>query len=159
QSKGHMEVSALLEKKDLEIFEERRAIQSEGHAAQADFHDYKETCLRVGLTPMSSVQPESISWLWYPYIPIGKVTLLDGDPGLGKSYITLAIATAVSRGRGLPDKDQCAPGCVLLMNAEDGAADTIRPRLDAMGADCSRIRAVLKRLILNKEGLEDFESL
>jgi hypothetical protein len=154
-----MEAAALIERENLEIFEERSAIQDEVQSAQFDDEDYLKTCRRVGLTPMSSVQPENVSWLWYPYIPAGKVTLLDGDPGLGKSYITSAIATAVSRGQGLPGKAQCAPGCVLLMNAEDGLADTIRPRLDAMGADCSRILAVSKRLILNNEGFADLERL
>jgi hypothetical protein len=108
---------------------------------------------------MSSVQPESVSWLWYPYIPIGKVTLLDGDPGLGKSYITLAIATAVSHGYGLLDKTPCDPGSVLLMSVEDGPADTIRPRLDTMKADCTRIFAVSKPLCLNRDGLRDLETL
>ena len=143
----------------VEIFEERRAIPSERQAAEADFEDYKETCLRVGLTRMSSVQPESVCWLWYPYIPIGKVTLLDGDPGLGKSYITLAMATAVSRGYGLPDRTPCDPGAVLLMSVEDGLADTIRPRLDTMKADCTRIFAVSKPLSLNRDGLGDLETL
>ena len=61
--KGHMEAAAILEKKGLEISEEGRAIPSERQAAEADFEDYKETCLRVGLTRLSSVQPESVSWL------------------------------------------------------------------------------------------------
>ena len=63
--------------------------------------------------------------------PSGQVTMLDGDPGVGKSFLTLAIAAAVSQGRALgPGARVGKPGNVLLLAAEDGAADTIRPRLD-----------------------------
>ena len=123
-----MAATALIEKQDLDDGGERRAIQHEALRAQSKRDAYRKTCERVGLTPMSTVQPESVSFLWHPYIPLGKMTLLDGDPGLGKSFITLAIATAVSRGYGLPGDVRGDPGRVLLMNAEDGLADTIRPR-------------------------------
>lgn len=55
-----------------------------------------------GLVPLSSVAPESVTWLWDPYIPSGKLTLLEGDPAAGKTWLALAFAAAVSRGRGLP---------------------------------------------------------
>jgi hypothetical protein len=87
-----------------------------------------------------------------PRIPLGKVTLIDGDPGLGKSFVTLALATAVSLGRGIPGQAPESPANVLLLSAEDGLADTVRPRLDAMGANCTQILSLNKRVILDAAG-------
>jgi hypothetical protein len=86
------------------------------------------------------VAPEPISWLWHQRIALGKVTLVAGDPGLGKSLLGLAISAAVSKGASWPVDGGRAPlGDVILLSAEDDLADTIRPRLDAAGADVSRI--------------------
>jgi hypothetical protein len=79
-----------------------------------------------------------VQWLWFGRIPLGKVTILQGDPGLGKSTLALEIASRVSRNLSMPDGSASAlsePAAVFLMSAEDGLADTIRPRLDAVGAD------------------------
>lgn len=82
------------------------------------------------------IQPEQIEWLWSPYIPLGKLTLVAGDPGVGKSWLSLAIAAALSRSLPLGGNGPAAPaGSTLLLAAEDDPADTIRPRLDALGAD------------------------
>ena len=100
----------------------------------------------VTIIPMSEVEPEDVKFLWHPYIPIGKVTLLEGDPGLGKSWLTFALAIAVARGRGLPGQEgHTSRKKVLLMSAEDGIADTIAVRLREMGAtkeDRKRILAM-----------------
>ena len=69
----------------------------------------------------------------------GKLTLLIGDPGLGKSLLTTDVASRVTRGRPFPDGAPCESGSVIFLSAEDDAADTIRPRLDAAGADVSRV--------------------
>lgn len=93
---------------------------------------------------LSEVKPEPVEWLWPGRIALGKLTLIAGDPGLGKSFLTLDMAARVSRGwawPGAPDEPG-APGGVVLLSAEDGIADTIRPRLDAAGADVDRIVAV-----------------
>ena len=91
---------------------------------------------------MASVEPQSVSWLWKHRIPLGKVTLIEGDPGVGKSYLTDAIAAAAVAGNGLPGEEASEPRNVLLLTAEDGLADTVRPRLDKMKADVSRIFAL-----------------
>lgn len=91
---------------------------------------------------MADVQPQPVRWLWPGRIPLGKLTIVDGDPGLGKSLITLDLAARVSCGGAMPDGAACdldGPAGVVLLTAEDDPADTIRPRLDAAGADCSRI--------------------
>ena len=98
---------------------------------------------RVTLTHMSDVQPETVQWHWPGRIPVGKLVTLDGDPGLGKSTLALDIAATVTQGGMWPDGTRCEhPGDVLLMSAEDGLADTVRPRLDAAGADVTRVHAI-----------------
>jgi RecA-family ATPase len=91
---------------------------------------------------LSEVKPESVWWLWPGRLPLGKLAVLDGDPGLGKSAVTLDLAARVSAGLDLPDGGRCGPAGVVLLSAEDGLADTIRPRLDAAGADTERIVAL-----------------
>jgi len=92
---------------------------------------------------LSEVVPEKVKWLWPGRIPQGKLTVLDGDPGLGKSTATLFIAACVSQGRPLPGSDQGVTAAgVVLLSAEDGLADTIKPRLMVAGADNSRILAL-----------------
>lgn len=91
---------------------------------------------------LSEVEPEKVAWLWWPRIPLGKITVLDGDPGNGKSVLTTDLAARLTVGRTFPDGQGCEAGGVVLMNAEDGLADTIRPRLDAAGGDPSRVRSL-----------------
>jgi hypothetical protein len=93
---------------------------------------------------LSDVKPEPVAWLWPDRIALGKLTLIAGDPGLGKSFLTLDMAARVSRGWAWPDTPgvATAPGGVVLLSAEDAVADTIRPRLDAAGADVARIVAL-----------------
>ena len=91
---------------------------------------------------MSDVQPKAVSWLWPGWIPFGKLTILDGDPGLGKSTLWIEIAAAITSGKILPGAERMEPGNVLFMTAEDDLDDTIRPRLDAAGVDVSRFVAL-----------------
>ena len=91
---------------------------------------------------LSSVEPEEVSWLWPSWLALGKLALVDGDPGLGKSAMTLDLAARVSSGETFPDGAECGPAGVVLLSAEDGLADTIRPRLDTAGADTSKILAL-----------------
>lgn len=91
------------------------------------------------VTAFSSISPKPLRWLWPGRIPFGKLTLLEGDPGLGKSLLILDIAARVSTGAGFPDGAGCEQGDVIILSAEDDAEDTIRPRLDAAGADVTRV--------------------
>jgi hypothetical protein len=91
------------------------------------------------IRPFSDITPRVLQWLWRWRIPLGKLTLLVGDPGLGKSLVTVDIASRVSRGVNFPDGAMCDAGSVILLSAEDDPSDTIRPRLDAAGADVSRV--------------------
>lgn len=98
---------------------------------------------------LGDVEPEEATFLWDPYIPLGKLTLLEGDPGVGKTFIALTLAAIVSRGWPFPDQEghvtsdlRGTPAPVLYFTAEDGIADTLRPRLDAADADVAMIHAI-----------------
>src|SRR5438309_479207 len=90
---------------------------------------------------LADVEHEPVEWLWPGYILYRKLAILDGDPGMGKSTLSLDIAARVSAGAPMPDGSMCRPGGVLLLTAEDGLGDTVRPRLEAAGADLTRVVA------------------
>ncbi len=102
---------------------------------------------------MAAVQPQCVEWLWPGRVPLGKLTVLEGDPGLGKSTLTLDLAARVSRGARMPDGVPGASGGVVILTAEDGLADTVRPRLDAAGAELDWIIA-LTGVRLEEQGFE-----
>jgi hypothetical protein len=112
------------------------------------------------LVRVSDVEPEEVKWLWWPYIPRRKLTLVEGDPNMGKTWLCLTLAAIVSRGwpfpdpgRGVPEEGAVrSPESVLYMSAEDGIADTLRPRLDAAGADPSRIHVLTGWTATTEEG-------
>jgi putative DNA primase/helicase len=90
----------------------------------------------------ADVQREDVFWLWPGYIPRGMLSLVDGNPGTGKSLITLDLAARLTRGRAMPPREGsgCSkPASVLILNAEDDPGRTIRPRLEALGADINRV--------------------
>jgi putative DNA primase/helicase len=91
----------------------------------------------------SDITPEEIAWLWPQLIALGKLTVVAGEPGLGKSQVSYSIAAAVTTSGSWPSDGGTAPrGSVIILSSEDDAADTIRPRLDAAGADVSRVYIV-----------------
>jgi len=107
----------------------------------------------------SNVTAREVNWLWYPYIPFGKITLIQGDPGDGKTTLVLNIAALLSNGSPMPDSDKKV-GCtkIIYQSAEDGAEDTIKPRLISAGADCSNIAFIdesIQQLTLNDVRIEN----
>ena len=92
------------------------------------------------LTYYSDVKSEPLKWLWYPYIAIGKITLLQGDPGDGKSTMMMHFIAELSKGGATPDGVAFGrPHKIIYQCSEDKAGDTIKPRLEAAGADCRNI--------------------
>ena len=92
----------------------------------------------------STVQAQPVDWLWYPYIPCGKLTLLQGDPGEGKSTFMINIAALLTQGKDMPDGYKINhPYTVVYQCAEDNVSDTIKPRLIAAGADCDRVAYII----------------
>lgn len=90
--------------------------------------------------PLSELTTRPVSWLWSMRLALGKLAVLEGDPGLGKSLLSLDLCARLSTGRPMPDGSP-GPGIgnSIVLNAEDGAEDTIRPRLEALGADLARV--------------------
>lgn len=112
---------------------------------------------------LAEVRSERVQWVWPEVLAAGKLTLLAGDPGLGKSFLTLDIAARVTNGGPWPPDDirdnsgeRVPPRGVVLLSAEDDAADTIRPRLDAAGADVSRV-CLLDGLRLADGAYDEFD--
>lgn len=102
-----------------------------------------QSASRAITVSLADVTAEQLRWVWPGRVPAGKLTLLVGDPGLGKSYLTLDLASRLSRGAPLPGgSGRSAVVSTLLLAIEDDIADTVRPRLDALGADVSRIHAL-----------------
>ena len=93
----------------------------------------------VILLQASTLRPEAVRWLWLHWLALGKFHVLAGPPGQGKTTIALAIAAALTSGDSWPDGSRCAPGNVLMWSGEDDPKDTLLPRLQAMGADTTRV--------------------
>lgn len=97
---------------------------------------------KLKLLTMSEIEQEEVKWLWRPYLPGGKITIVQGDPGEGKTTFVLALAALLTTGKPLPGGKALPPMTVIYQTAEDGLGDTIRPRLDSLGADCSRVMVI-----------------
>jgi len=110
------------------------------------------------LINMADVEARGVKWLWYPYIPYGKLTIVQGDPGEGKTTCILHLAALLSKGEKLPcDDEERVPINIIYQTAEDGLEDTIKPRLTEANADCSRILVIdesEKELSMSDERLE-----
>ena len=87
--------------------------------------------VELKLIHMEDVVSKEVEWLWYPYIPYGKITIIEGDPGEGKTTLVLMLAAALSRGLPLPcdDDKEYEPIHIIYQTAEDGIDDTVKPRL------------------------------
>jgi hypothetical protein len=135
---------------------QEKDIQDRGILAPAEYLErFKD--VEVNTIRLSDVKAEKVDWLWYPYIALGKLILIEGDPDVGKSWLTLAIATAVSNGYGLPSSEPMEPHNVLMLSAEDGLADTIKPRLIKLGASMERIIAYNEPVTFDEKGLNKVE--
>lgn len=97
----------------------------------------------ASLLCLADVEPEAIDWLWRSFLPRGKIVLLDGDPGQGKSMLSIDLASRLSTGTPFPETNRrFHPINTVLLGAEDGLADTVRPRIEAAGGDLRRIFAI-----------------
>ena len=119
----------------------------------------EEQKTELKLIKMSEIQSQEIQWLWFPFIPYGKLTIIQGDPGDGKTTLVLNIAAKLSKGIGLDeDMKVLEPMNIIYQTAEDGLADTVKPRLELAGANCERIAVIdesEKSLSMIDERLEE----
>jgi hypothetical protein len=97
---------------------------------------------KLKLLTMDEIEHEEINWLWKPYIALGKICLVQGDPGIGKSTAVLALAADVTNGRVFGETNITEPSSVIYQTAEDGYADTVKPRLQRLSADCKRVHVI-----------------
>jgi len=94
----------------------------------------------IKIFTFDEIEAEEIRWLWKPYIAMGKITVIQGDPGTGKTTLALAIASLMSKNRRMPTgRLKAVTGNVIFQSGEDSPKDTIKPRLVACNADCSKI--------------------
>ena len=115
---------------------------------------------KLKIISMDTVKAEEVQWLCKPYIPYGKLTIIEGDPGEGKTSFALWVASLLTQGKGFDENGniiQINPVNVVYQTAEDGLADTVKPRLLAAGADCSKVKVIddsEKSLYMDDERLE-----
>lgn len=103
----------------------------------------EEQKIELKIINMADIQSQEIEWLWYPFIPYGKLTIIQGDPGDGKTTLVLNLAAKLSKGIGLDEDMQVSePMNIIYQTAEDGLADTVKPRLEAGDADCEKIMVI-----------------
>jgi archaellum biogenesis ATPase FlaH len=100
---------------------------------------YDEQRTQAPVTFLSEVESQQVDWLWQRRIPLGKITILDGDPGMGKSLLSIFIAACISTGKPMPYGAPAKQGKVILIAPEDAAEDTIKPRVEAAGGDPSQV--------------------
>ena len=107
----------------------------------------EEQKTELKLIKMSEVQSQEMEWLWFPFISYGKLTIIQGDPGDGKTTLVLNIAAKLSKGERLDENMNIIESVnIIYQTAEDGLADTVKPRLELAGADCERIAVIDERL-------------
>ena len=135
------------------------------HRAEIPNRDYfKSTVLKeppkkdsVKIIRMSDVELTPVEWLWKPYLPFGKLSVLQGNPGEGKTYFAMHLAAACTNGKLLPNMERMEPFNVIYQTAEDGLGDTVKPRLIEAGADLDRVLVIDDRevqLTLSDERIE-----
>ena len=111
----------------------------------------------VKIIRMSDVELTPVDWLWKPYLPFGKLSVLQGNPGEGKTYFAMHLAAACTNGKLLPNMERLEPFNVIYQTAEDGLGDTVKPRLIEAGADLDRVLVIDDsdvRLTLSDERIE-----
>ena len=120
------------------------------HRAEIPNRDYfKSTVLKeppkkdsVKIIRMSDVELTPVDWLWNPYLPFGKLSVLQGNPGEGKTYFAMHLAAACTNGKLMPNMERLEPFNVIYQTAEDGLGDTVKPRLIEAGADLDRVLVI-----------------
>ena len=109
---------------------------------------------RAEILTLSQVEAKEVDWLWKPYLANGMLAMLSGDPGAGKTYITLAISAAITTGRVPYTGERCDPADVLYLSVENSPEHVVRPRFDSLGGDASRFHILRGSVVGNGEKAE-----
>lgn len=137
-----------------EVLQRRAEIQN-GQFLGQPVHSLREEIVEI--IRMSDVDEQEVEWLWKPYIPFGKVTIIQGNPGEGKTTLALRLCAACTNRKSFPDMTELEPFNVIYQTAEDGLGDTVKPRLVEAGADLARVLVIdeaKKELSLSDERIE-----
>ena len=141
--RGWQQFKEQIGKPDPDHYDPPLTAPNHNHQPRGDSRDDALIQWEPNIVAMSSIQPRAVQWLWKNRIPNGKLVSLSGNPGLGKSLVLMDIAARVTTGAVWPDGcPGSEPGGVVICNAEDDPHDTLRPRLDAAGANVERINLV-----------------
>jgi hypothetical protein len=125
-----------------EVLKDRDNIPGRQFIAETIVLKDEKTEPPVPMLRMSEITPEKVEWLWYPYIPFGKLTIVQGNPGEGKTFFAMELAAACTNRKQLPGMDVLEPFNVIYQTAEDGLGDTVHPRLVEAGADLDRVLVI-----------------
>lgn len=124
-----------------ELINERNGI-SYGDCVTIGIRKPKNPQKSVPMICMDDVEQTEVDWLWYPYIPFGKLTIVQGNPGEGKTFFAMQLAAACTSQKFLPDMEPFEPFNMIFQTAEDGLGDTVKPRLVSSGADLKRVLVI-----------------
>ena len=124
-----------------ELINERNGISSGDHVT-IGIRKPKNSPKSVPMICMNDVEQTEVDWLWYPYIPFGKLTIVQGNPGEGKTFFAMQLAAACTNQKFLPDMEPFEPFNMIFQTAEDGLGDTVKPRLVSSGADLKRVLVI-----------------
>lgn len=128
------------------------------HAVRLELRKEQEEKPGPILISLDSIDPEPVQWLWHNRFPLGKLSLIVGDPGVGKSFLLIYLTAYVTTGKSWPDIGMpIIKGSVIILTAEDGLADTIRIRADAAGADVKKIKIL--EGVRNEKGNKQYFNL
>lgn len=109
--------------------------------------------MEASFKSLHKIESRQVEWLWKPYIPRGCLSIFEGDPDVGKSYLAMHLAAQVTTGGDVPGEELLKPGRVLYVTAEDDPGLTVRPRIEAMGGDLRRVRVLQGLLTFDEDGL------
>ena len=124
-----------------ELVNERNGLASEDHVV-IGIRKPAKPARSVPVICMDDVEQTEVDWLWYPYIPFGKLTIVQGNPGEGKTFFAMQLAAACTNQKFLPDMEPFEPFNMIFQTAEDGLGDTVKPRLVSSGADLKRVLVI-----------------
>ena len=124
-----------------ELINERNGISS-GDCVTIGIRKPKNPQKSVPMLCMNDVEQTEVDWLWYTYIPFGKLTIVQGNPGEGKTFFAMQLAAACTNKKFLPDMELFEPFNMIFQTAEDGLGDTVKPRLVSSGADLKRVLVI-----------------
>ena len=124
-----------------ELVNERNGLSSDAHVV-IGIRKSKKPTKSVPVICMDDVEQTEVDWLWYPYIPFGKLTIVQGNPGEGKTFFAMQLAAACTNQKFLPDMEPFESFNMIFQTAEDGLGDTVKPRLVSSGADLKRVLVI-----------------